>query len=67
MRYNMTVNRYNIIGRLVEDEMTMVRSMALEEMDEYVKGLISEILDKKTDEELVELENLVFGDEFKLE
>ena len=63
----MTVNRYNIIGRLVEDEMTMVRSMALEEMDEYVKGLISEILDKKTDEELVELENLVFGDEFKLE
>jgi hypothetical protein len=63
----MTVNRYNIIGRLVEDEMNMVRSMALEEMDEYVKGLISEILDKKTDEELVELENLVFGDEFKLE
>jgi hypothetical protein len=56
------VNRYNIIGRLVEDEMTLVRSMSLEEMDEYVKGLISEILDKKTDEELVELEGLVFGD-----
>ena len=62
----MTVNRYNIIGRLVEDEMNMVRSMALEEMDEYVKGLISEILDKKTDEELVELENLVFGDDNEL-
>lgn len=59
----MTVNRYNIIGRLVEDEMNMVRSMALEEMDEYVKGLISELLDKKTDEELVELEGLVFGDD----
>lgn len=57
------VNRYNIIGRLVEDEMNMVRSMALEEMDEYVKGLISELLDKKTDEELVELEGLVFGDD----
>ena len=57
------VNRYNIIGRLVEDEMNMVRSMSLEEMDEYVKGLISEILDKKTDTELVELEGLVFGDE----
>ena len=57
------VNRYNIIGRLVEDEMNMVRSMALEEMDEYVKGLISEILDKKTNEELVELEGLVFGDD----
>jgi hypothetical protein len=62
----MTVNRYNIIGRLVEDEMNMVRSMALEEMDEYVKGLISEILDKKTDEELVELEGLVFGDDNEL-
>jgi hypothetical protein len=62
----MTVNRYNIIGRLVEDEMNMVRSMALEEMDEYVKGLISEILDKKTDEELVELESLVFGDDNEL-
>jgi hypothetical protein len=57
------VNRYNIIGRLVEDEMNLVRSMSLEEMDEYVKGLISEILDKKTDEELVELEGLVFGDD----
>jgi len=56
------VNRYNIIGRLAEDEMNMVRSMALEEMDEYVKGLISEILDKKTNEELVELEVLVFGE-----
>jgi hypothetical protein len=56
------VNRYNIIGRLVEDEMNMVRSMSLEEMDDYVKGLISEILDKKTDEELVELEGLVFGE-----
>ena len=56
------VNRYNIIGRLVEDEMNIVRSMSLEEMDEYVKGLISEILDKKTDEELVELENLTFGE-----
>ena len=56
------VNRYNIIGRLVEDEMNMVRSMGLEEMDEYVKGLISEILDKKTDEQLVELEGLVFGE-----
>lgn len=51
------VNRYNIIGRLVEDEMNMVRSMSLDEMDEYVKGLISEILDKKTDAELVELDN----------
>jgi hypothetical protein len=52
------VNRYNIIGRLVEDEMNMVRSMALEEMDEYVSTLIYTLLDKtKTDEELVVLDN----------
>jgi hypothetical protein len=56
------INRENIIGRLVEDEMNMVHSMTLEEKDEYVKGLISEILDKKTNAELVELESLVFGD-----
>ena len=52
------VNRYNIIGRLVEDEMNMVRSMGLEEMDEYVSTLIYTLLDKtKTDEELVVLDN----------
>jgi hypothetical protein len=56
------INRYNIIGRLVEDEMNMVNSMDILEMNEYIKGLISEILDKKTDNELLELEGLVFGE-----
>jgi len=52
------VNRYNIIGRLVEDEMNMVRSMSLDEMDDYVSTLIYTLLDKtKTDEELVVLDN----------
>ena len=52
------VNRYNIIGRLVEDEMNMVRSMGLEEMDEYVATLIYTLLDKtKSDEEQVVLDN----------
>ena len=52
------VNRYNIIGRLVEDEMNMVRSMSLEEMDDYVSTLIYTLLDKtKTDQELVVLDN----------
>jgi len=52
------VNRYNIIGRLVEDEMNMVRSMGLDEMDDYVATLIYTLLDKtKTDEELVVLDN----------
>jgi hypothetical protein len=51
------VNRYNIIGRLVKAEMEMVRSMGLEEMDDYIATLISTLLDKtKTDEELVLLE-----------
>jgi len=57
LRCNM-VNRYNIIGRLVEDEMNMVRSMSLDEMDDYVSTLIYTLLDKtKTDEELVILDN----------
>jgi hypothetical protein len=52
------VNRYNIIGRLVKDEMNMVRSMGLDEMDDYVSTLIYTLLDKtKTDEELVILDN----------
>jgi hypothetical protein len=52
------INRYNIIGRLVEDEMKMVRAMGLEEMDEYVSTLIYTLLNKtKTDEELVILDN----------
>jgi hypothetical protein len=52
------VNRYNIIGRLVKEEMNMVRSMGLEEMDDYVATLIYTLLDKtKTDEELVVLDN----------
>jgi hypothetical protein len=52
------VNRYNIIGRLVEDEMNMVRCMGLEEMDDYVSTLIYTLLDKtKSDEELVVLDN----------
>jgi hypothetical protein len=58
------VNRYNIIGRLVKAEMEMVRSMGLEEMDDYVATLISTLLDKtKTDEELVLLDNeLLIGE-----
>jgi hypothetical protein len=56
------INRYNIIGRLVEYEMNMVNSMDILELNEYIKGLISEILDKKTDNELLELEGLVFGE-----
>ena len=58
------VYRYNIIGRLVKAEMEMVRSMGLEEMDDYVATLISTLLDKtKTDEELVLLDNeLLIGE-----
>jgi hypothetical protein len=52
------VNRYNIIGRLVEEEMNMVRSMGLDEMDDYVSTILYTLLDKtKTDQELVVLDN----------
>jgi len=50
------VNRYNIIGRLVEDEMEMVQSMSMRDMDEYIKGLITAILNTKSDAELVLLD-----------
>ena len=51
------VNRYNIIGRLVEDEMNMVRSMGLEEMDDYVATLIYTLMDKTlSNHELVVLD-----------
>jgi len=61
---SLMINRYNIIGRLVKAEMEMVRSMGLEEMDDYVATLISTLLDKtKTDEELVLLDNeLLIGE-----
>ena len=59
------VNRYNIIGRLVEDEMNMVRSMGLDEMDDYVSTLIYTLLDKtKTDEELVVLNEELMNSEY---
>ena len=50
------VNRYNIIGRLVEDEMEMVQSMSMRDMDEYIRGLITAILNTKSDAELVLLD-----------
>lgn len=50
--------RYNMIGRLVNDEMNMVQSMGLDELDDYIRGLITAILDTKTDEELVNLDYL---------
>lgn len=51
------VNRYNMIGRLVNDEMNMVESMDILEMNEYIRSLITAILDNKTDEELIILDN----------
>lgn len=54
---NVSVNRYNMIGRLVNDEMNMVQSMGLDELDDYIRSLITAILDNKTDEELIILDN----------
>ena len=57
-------NIERMVDALIRDEMNMVRSMSLEEMDDYVATLISTLLDKtKTDEELVLLDNeLLIGE-----
>ena len=49
--------RFNMIGRLVNDEMNMVQSMGLDELDDYIRGLITAILDNKPDQELIILDN----------
>ncbi len=49
--------RFNMIGRLVNDEMNRVQSMGLDELDDYIRGLITAILDNKTDQELIILDN----------
>lgn len=50
------INRGDIIGRLVENEMEMVQSMSLRDMDDYIKGLIAAILETKSDAELLLLD-----------
>ena len=43
-----------MVDALVRDEMNMVRSMGLDEMDVYVEGLIRHILESRTNAEIIE-------------
>ena len=46
------VNRNDMVLALVRDEMNMVRSMSLDEMDEYVESLLVRIIKNLPDNEL---------------
>jgi hypothetical protein len=46
------VNRNDKVLALVRDEMNMVRSMSLDEMDEYVESLLVRIINGLPDNEL---------------
>ena len=46
------VNRNDKVLALVRDEMNMVRSMSLDEMDEYIESLLVKIINGLSDNEL---------------
>ena len=46
------VNRNDMVLALVRDEMNMVRSMSLDEMDEYIESLLVRIIKGLPDNEL---------------
>ena len=48
------VNRNDMVLALVRDEMNMVRTMSLDEMDEYVESLLVRIIKELPDNELNE-------------
>lgn len=50
------INRSEIIQRLVGEEMEIVRSMSMRDMDDYIRNLIGTLLETKPDAELVLLD-----------
>jgi hypothetical protein len=46
------VHRNDKVLALIRDEMNMVRSMSLDEMDEYVESLLVRIIDNLSDAEI---------------
>jgi hypothetical protein len=46
------VNRNDKVLSLIRDEMNMVRSMSLDEMDEYVESLLVRIINNLPDNEI---------------
>jgi len=46
------VHRNDKVLALIRDEMNMVRTMSLDEMDEYVESLLVRIIDNLSDDEV---------------
>lgn len=47
-------NIERMVEALVRDEMLMVRSMGMDEVDEYIENLIRSNLEKMTNEQIIE-------------
>jgi hypothetical protein len=47
-------NIERMVDALINDEMNMVRSMSLDEMDSYVESLIRAMFESKSNKEIIE-------------
>jgi hypothetical protein len=59
------INRESLVNKLVQKEMDGVLGMSYSELEEYVAGLVYDIIIIKTDEELKELEDIMIQDELE--
>ena len=58
------VNRNDMVLALVRDEMNMVRSMSLDEMDEYIESLLVKIIGGLSDNEITTRYNELMESEY---
>ena len=58
------VNRNDMVLSLLRDEMNMVRSMSLDEMDEYVESLLVKIINGLSDNEITTRYNELMESEY---
>ena len=58
------VNRNDMVLALLRDEMNMVRSMSLDEMDEYIESLLVKIIGGLPDNEITTRYNELMESEY---
>ena len=58
------VNRNDMVLALLRDEMNMVRSMGLDEMDEYIESLLVKIIGGLSDNEITTRYNELMESEY---
>lgn len=58
------VNRNDMVLTLLRDEMNMVRSMSLDEMDEYIESLLVKIIGDLSDDEITTRYNDLMESEY---